>query len=936
MPKSKRDLESLAQAVSDDESVDWSEAAKHAEGDDQDLVDALETISEVTSKLRELQDELDPADDIPVLESGARWGSLEIVGRIGQGASADVYEARDPHVGRAVALKLLRDAALSPSARDSVVREAQLLARVSHPNVATVYGADTHDGRTGIWMEYLRGRTLEKMLDDGPLSAKEATSIGIDVLGALAAAHSEGVIHRDVKAQNLMREAGGRIVLMDFGIGRDQRLASEMEEHIVGTPFYVAPEVFRGEPESAQSDIYSVGVLLFHLVTNRFPIEARNVTELKEQHRRGEGRLLRDLRPGLPEDFVVVVERALDPDPAERYPSAGAMDRALLHSLGVISTASMERGGGRRTAKTALTPFLLGGAVAAALAVAAISWLTRDVTPPDVLRFNILLAADQELDLDWGPSIALSPQGDAVVYEDEQQLYYRPLSSFEAQLIPGSELPYNPFFSPDGEWIGFFTNDNKLKRVPVAGGNAITICDAVGGRGSSASWGVGDTIVFTDYTTNGLLAVNAQGGLPEPVTTPDHENGELRHAFPAMLPDGKSVLFSIITADFRVNIVGALSLETGAIKRFESLGTSPLYLSPGHLVFARAGSLFAARFDAETLTLEGPPARVLEGVTQSLSVMRPYGSQYTLSANGTLAYIPAMRERSLMWVDRDGSHATPAADAGRYTNLRLSPDGTMVAAEMIEVDAAGIWVIDLTRGGRTRLTSDGEDNHFPIWTSGGEEVAFCTAGDGEILLRSAPADGSRLPIVLARSPERICPSSWSPHHEALIVSRLRPETRGDVLGLDVSANDGVQPITETRDWEWQARLSPDGAWIAYASEESYRTEVYVQPYPGPGGRTRVSLEGGSHPVWSTDGRELFFLEEETVMVVEVTLGARFTASRPEALFVADAFELESDTSFDVSTDGRRFLMIDRGPPRRNIHVVANWRQDVENAVAAPR
>ena len=612
MPKSKRDLESLAQAVSDDESVDWSEAAKHAEGDDQDLVDALETISEVTSKLRELQDELDPADDIPVLESGARWGSLEIVGRIGQGASADVYEARDPHVGRAVALKLLRDAVLSPSARDSVVREAQLLARVSHPNVATVYGADTHDGRTGIWMEYLRGRTLEKMLDDGPLSAKEATSIGIDVLGALAAAHGEGVIHRDVKAQNLMRETGGRIVLMDFGIGRDQRLASEMEEHIVGTPFYVAPEVFRGEPESAQSDIYSVGVLLFHLVTNRFPIEASNVTELKEQHRRGEGRLLRDLRPGLPEDFVVVVERALDPDPAERYPSAGAMDRALLHSLGVISTASMERGGGRRTAKTALTPFLLGGAVAAALAVAAISWLTRDVTPPDVLRFNILLAADQELDLDWGPSIALSPQGDAVVYEDEQQLYYRPLSSFEAQLIPGSELPYNPFFSPDGEWIGFFTNDNKLKRVPVAGGNAITICDAVGGRGSSASWGVGDTIVFTDYTTNGLLAVNAQGGLPEPVTTPDHENGELRHAFPAMLPDGKSVLFSIITADFRVNIVGALSLETGAIKRFESLGTSPLYLSPGHLVFARAGSLFAAHFDAETLTLEGPPARVLE------------------------------------------------------------------------------------------------------------------------------------------------------------------------------------------------------------------------------------------------------------------------------------------------------------------------------------
>ena len=655
MAKPKRDLESLAQAVSDDESVDWSEAAQHADEDDQDLVDALETISDVTTRLRELQDDLDAGNDIPVLKRGARWGSLEIVGRIGQGASADVYEARDPHVDRAVALKLLRDAALSPSARDSVVREAQLLARVSHPNVATVYGADTHDGRTGIWMEYLRGRTLEEMLNDGPLSAKEAAAIGIDVLGALAAAHSEGVIHRDVKAQNLMREAGGRIVLMDFGIGRDQRLASEMEEHIVGTPFYVAPEVFRGESESAQSDIYSVGVLLFHLVTNRFPVEASNITELKQRHRQGGGRLLRDLRPGLPEDFVVVVERALHTDPAERYPSAGAMDRALLHSLGVISTASMERAGGPRTAKAALTPFLLGGAAAAALAIAAISWLTPDVTsPPDVLRFNILLAADQELDVDWGPSLALSPRGDAVAYEDEQQLYYRPFSSFEAQLIPGSELAYNPFFSPDGEWIAFFTNDKKLKRVPVAGGNAITICDAVGGKGSSASWGVGDTIVFTDYTTKGLLAVSAQGGLPEPVTTPDHEKGEFRHSFPAMLPGGKSVLFSIITVDFRINTIGALSLETGAIKRFESLGTSPMYLSPGHLVFARAGSLFAAPFDAETLTLEGPPARVLEGVMQSLSVMRPYGSQYTLSENGTLAYVPAMRERSLMWIDRDG------------------------------------------------------------------------------------------------------------------------------------------------------------------------------------------------------------------------------------------------------------------------------------------
>jgi len=612
------------------------------------------------------------------------------------------------------------------------------------------------------------------------------------------------------------------------------------------------------------------------------------------------------------------------------------MDRALLHSLGVISTGSMERGGGRPTAKTALTPFLLG-ALAAALAFAAISWLTPDVTsPPDVLRLNILLAEDQELDFDWGPSLALSPQGDAVAYEDEQQLYYRPLSSFEAQLIPGSELPYNPFFSPDGKWIGFFTDDNKLKRVPIAGGNAITICDAVGGKGSNASWGVGDTIVFTDYTTNGLLAVNAQGGLPEPVTTPDHENGEFRHAFPAMLPGGKSVLFSIVTADFRIDTIGALSLETGVIKRFESLGTSPIYLSPGYLVFARAGSLFAAPFDAETLTLEGPPARVLEGVTQSLSVMRPYGSQYTLSDNGTLAYIPAMRERSLMWVDRDGSHATPAAAAARYANLRLSPDGTMAAVEMIEVDAAGIWVIDLTRGGRTRLTSDGEDNHFPIWTSGGEEVVFCTAGDGEILLRSAPADGSRPPIVLARGPEPICPSSWSPHHDALIVSRVRPETRGDVFSLDVSAKDRMQPITETRDWEWQARLSPDGAWIAYASEESYRTEVYVQPYPDRGGRTRVSLEGGSHPVWSTDGRELFFLDEDTVMVAEVTLGEHFTASRPEALFVADAFELEFDTSFDVSADGRRFLMMDRGPPRRNIRVVVNWWRDVKNAVAAAR
>ncbi len=227
MPKSRHDIESLARAVSDDDAVDWTAAAQNADEEDQDLVDALATISEVTTRLRELQDELDAGDGIPLLEPGARWGSLEIVGHIGQGASADVYEARDTHVDRAVALKLLRDATLSQSARDSVVREAQLLARVSHPNVATVYGADTHEGRTGIWMEYLRGRTLEEMLDDGPLSAKEATAIGIDVLRALAAAHSEGVIHRDVKAQNLMREAGGRIVLMDFGIGRDQPQASQ-------------------------------------------------------------------------------------------------------------------------------------------------------------------------------------------------------------------------------------------------------------------------------------------------------------------------------------------------------------------------------------------------------------------------------------------------------------------------------------------------------------------------------------------------------------------------------------------------------------------------------------------------------------------------------------------------------------------------------------
>jgi serine/threonine protein kinase/Tol biopolymer transport system component len=880
---------------------------------------------------------------------GRQFGSYKIFSLLGAGGMGEVYQAHDTKLGRDVAIKVLPAAFVHDSERLSrFQREARMLASLNHPNIATIHGLEQSDGMHYLVMELALGQTLAERISAGPLAVDETLRICGQITEALEAAHEKGVIHRDLKPANVNVTPEGRLKVLDFGLAKafagdggldlshaptPTTMGTE-EGRILGTPAYMSPEQARGKPVDKRTDIWAFGCVLYELLTGQQAFRGETLSDTLAAILERDVDWRRLPQP-TPANIQLLLRRCLQKDATRRLRDIGEARIAIEETLsGAVEVGAVHV----QKNWVRPLPLALAGFAAIAVIVLLIGFLMRATRPPAraITRLAVTLPPTDQLALgDRG--IALSPDGSRLVFvashgDSDYRLYLRSINRFEATPILGTEGASNPFFSPDGQSVGF-SAEGKLKKVSLSGGAPLTLCSASAMRG--ATWNPDDTIIFAPSTGSGLYRVSAGGGMPKPLTIPDQKKGEVSHRWPEVLPGGKALLFTILAgADMRI---GVLSLETGERRVLVEGGTYPRYFPSGHLVYARAGGLQAVPFDLRRLAVTGPPVSVLEGI-----VMNPVNGWVQLgsSADGSLAYIPGVSgagERTLLWVDRDGAaQALPAPPRGYWTP-KLSPDGQRLSVG-IDDSNPGLWIYELARGTLTRLTTS-KLNPYQIWTPDGKRVTLRSALSNRFDLDWMPVDGSGVAERLITGEGLPIPGSWSPDGQVLAYSEQDPTTGWDIWVLKLEGDRKPRPFLQTPSNEDAALFSPDGRWLAYQSDESGRNEIYVSPFPDPGRKWQISTEGGTEPLWAPNGRELFYRNGSKMMSAAVETKPTFAAAKPKLLFKGDYVEgpFGFRPNYDVSPDNQRFLMVKAAEQQQaasQINVVLNWFEELKRRVPA--
>ena len=893
---------------------------------------------------------------MPILP-GKRLGPYEILSAIGAGGMGEVYRAKDTRLDRIVAIKVLpAHLADSPELRERFEREARTIASLNHPHICTLHDIGHQDGTDFLVMEYLEGETLAQRLVKGPLPLDQVLHYAIEIADALDKAHRKGITHRDLKPGNIMLTKSGT-KLLDFGLAKLKQEVAPANVHlsqlptanepltaqgtIVGTLQYMAPEQLEGKEVDARTDIFAFGAVVYEMTTGKRAFEGKSQASVIGAILKDDPPPISSLQPMTPPQLDRVVKKCLAKEAEGRWQAASDLKNALEwiaeggSQVTLMPTAASKdiRSLGRRAAILGLGALVLGAAIAG-LAV----WNLKPVsTPPKpVTRTVINLPPGQQLaGLDAGPAVALSPDGTHLAYVaaqgGTQQLYLRTMDNLDAKPISGTEGADEPFFSPDGLWVGFFAG-NRLKKVSVTGGAALDLGDAVNPRG--ASWGSQGIITFAPTNLSTLHQVSDVGGTSRPLTR--FENGETAHRWPEFLPGGRAVLFAagVAGATFTSLHVAVQSVGTGERRNLVPTGTQPRFAPSGYLVYVQGGTLTAVPFDAQQLTVTGAAVPVLEGVLQSAG---GGAAQYSFSATGSLVYIPGgvqATQRKVVWVSRNGKEDPLVAPAHAYRGPRLSPDGRRIAMA-IEEQETQIWLYDLSRDTLTRSTFEGNQNYNAVWTPDGKRIAFQSDKPGPVNVFWQLADGSGGLERLTTSEYLQGPASWSPDGQLLAIAEINPTTGRDIWVLRMSDRK-AQPFLKTPFNESVPSFSPDGHWLAYISDESGRYEVYVQPYPGPGGKYQISADGGTEPIWNRNGRELFYRSGNKMMAVEIATQPGFAVGKPQMLFEGQYLPTEATfPNYDVSPDGQRFLMLKRVEQEAaptQIVVVQNWFEELKQKV----
>jgi Tol biopolymer transport system component len=866
----------------------------------------------------------------------------------------EVYRARDTRLERTVAIKVLPEHLLSNAdAKQRFEREARAISSLNHPHICTLYDVGTQDGIDFLVMEYLEGQTLAVRLQKGGLPIEQVLKIGIEIADALDKAHRQGIVHRDLKPGNIMLTKSGA-KLMDFGLAKPVHVVREefssatiptiskpltADGAIVGTLQYMSPEQLEGKEPDARSDVFSLGAVLFEMVTGRQPFTGKSRASTIAGILNSEPPPVSELQPLSPPDLDHVISRTLAKDPDERWQTACDLRNELRW---FAACSSKTRSGGAVRDKRKLREGLAWSvAVFFALIAALGSWqfVRQRGHSPAPIRLNIAFPSTEALIFARDrAAFAISPDGKELAYTarqgDTSQLYLRPLNRLEPVLVAGSEGAYIPFFSPDNHWIGFFAQ-GKLKKAAVAGGASQDICSA--GEAMGASWGSDDIIYFTPLWTKGIWRVPARGGPAELVIAPESGRRERAYLWPEILPDGKTLLFTAWTGgSFDGAHVVAFRLDTRERRTLIEGGTYARYVPTGHLVYARGAELLMVPFDIERLEIRGTAVPVLDGLMIGASAGE---ADFAFSQDGTLLYVPgALRtlEYALVWVDRKGAVRPLSGRDRSFEVPRLSPDGRHLAV-VIAGSTYDVWLYDDARDTLTRLTFGGDDN-YPVWSPDGRHLAFNSTRGGAANLYLTATDGSGTAERLTTSEYSQYPGSWSPDGKLLAFTEEgHADTGDDLLVIPLQGDRKPRPLLQTSFNEWQPRFSPDGRWLAYTSNESGSAEVYVQPFPSLDAKWKISTDGGAEPLWSPIGRELFYRNGDKMMAVTLETKPAFAVSKSRLVFEAPYAHISSDIpNFDVARDGQRLLMVKENQEKATVtrlNVVVNWFEDLKQRSA---
>jgi serine/threonine protein kinase len=896
------------------------------------------------------------------LSPGSRLGVYEVGSQIGEGGMGQVHRARDTRLNRDVAIKVLPEHfASDPDRLARFTREAQTLASLNHPNIAHIHGLEESGSTSALVMELVEGEDLAQLLARGAMPLDEVLPIARQICEALEAAHEQGIIHRDLKPANIKVRPDGTVKVLDFGLAKAAERAAAASSSgsmsptmavpvttqagmVLGTAAYMSPEQARGKAVDKRTDVWAFGCVLFEMLTGRRAFDGETGTDLLVAIVEREPNWALLPAPAS-QRLGRLLRRCLEKNPRQRMHDIADARIELEESQGPSTDAKASDVQTRRPARWMMPAWFAAGVLAAGAGLAVWGWVSAaPETPPMSLRSAIPLPADTVVSLGRGSTVAFAPDGRSIVYvaaskdsSTSTQLFLRRLDQWDATPIAGTQGATNPFFSPDGRWVAFFA-DRKLKKTPIEGGAPVTLADASAPRGES--WGPNDSIVFTPAGNSPLMRVPAAGGEPTAVTK--LATGHLSHRWPQVLPDGRSVVFTIWNdVGWEPARVAVQSLEGGEPKVVVQGGGFARYVADpatgdGYLVYARAEGLMAARFDLGRLEVVGQPTPVLDGVITNLSG----GAHFSVSSTGWLAYVPGELgevDRDLLWVDRSGRETPAIRVRGMSRPFTLSPDGTRVLRNNTVGSSRNLWSDDLRRGTPTQLTTDGVNAQMGVWSSDSGSVVFAQ-GLPALNLFHMTSDGRAAPERLITSSADNIPSSWSRDGRLIAFVEFDPQTGSDIWLLDMaaalSARSGGRepdaaarrPFVKTPFSEGNAAFSPDGRWLAYQSNESGRFEIYVQPVSGVGRKFQVSTDGGIGPEWSPTGREVFYRAGDQLMAAEVQGGTEFATAAPRPLFSG---RYEND--FQVSPDGSRFLMMRLSATEAgatSLVIVSDWLAEV--------
>ena len=874
------------------------------------------------------------------LAPGTKLGPYEIGIPLGTGGMGEVYRAKDTRLDRSVAIKILpAQFSADPVRKQRFDREAKTISSLNHPHICVLYDVGHQDGTDYLVMECVEGETLAKRLEKGPLPLEQVLKYGAQIADALDKAHRSGVVHRDLKPGNIVLAATGA-KLLDFGLAKSVRpLASVMtltadtpraamteEGTIVGTFQYMSPEQVEGKELDGRSDIFSLGAVLYEMVTGQRAFEGKSQLSVASAILEKDPQPISTIKPLIPSVLDHAVKKSLAKLPDERWQSASDLSSELkwiVESSGQTVGTAPSGASGKTNKGLAWVAFC---ALAVAM-IATATWWRNDKPPEQTMYFLASLPFPAH-------DIAFSPNQRTlavIAYQESARknaLWIYEVGSQGARILTDTEGASYPFWSPDGRALAFFA-DGKLKKLELSDGPVQIICDATSGRGGT--WNKDGVIVFTPDATlgNGLYRVPASGGIPTQISRPDPSRGEESHRYPTFLPDGSHYLYLAANFSGRKEEVDAVFM--GALnsneKRFVTAATAnAAYAAPGYLLFCRGKTLLAQRFDLKRLALTGEPATILTEVQQLPQTGR---AVFAVSDDGLLVAQTGSQVAlsQPIWFDRKGNELGAVGKPDLYGNVSLAPNGRSVAVNKTDSGSQNtdIWIYELQRDSSKRLTFNPGFNVMPIWNPDASRLTFAANRQLSVDLFIKNSDGAQEEQSLVRDESDKFPYDWS--RDARYILYLIGNSRLAYVTLpELKTSLFLKVPSALRN----AQISPDEKWVAYASNETGKWEIYVTSFPQGRGRWQVSIGGGEQPRWRGDGKELFYLSSDgKMMAAPVRITANFDVGRPVELFQTSPRQpvsFNDQVAYDVRPDGQRFLILTQMKQAESVpmSVVLNW------------